>query len=54
VASATKQHEQQKEQRLLGCLPELWNYNNQPSTTNYAFLRHDCFNAPTNIDLTEL
>ena len=36
---------------LLGCLSELWNNNNQPNTTSYALLRHDCFNVLTNIDL---
>jgi len=35
---------------LLGCLPELTNDNNGPSTS-YALLRHDCFNPLTNIDL---
>jgi len=35
---------------LLGCLPELSNNNNQPSTTSYALLRHDCFNVSTNIN----
>jgi len=29
---------------LLGCLPELSNDNNQPSTTSNALLRHDYFN----------
>jgi len=36
---------------LLGCLPELPNDDNQPSTTIDALLRHDCFNVLTNIDL---
>jgi len=37
---------------LLGCLPELSNdNNNQPSTTTYALLHHDCFNLLTSIDL---
>jgi len=36
---------------LLECLPELSNDNNQPSSS-YALLRHDCFNALTNIDIT--
>jgi len=36
---------------LLGCLPDLSNDNDQPSTTRYGFLRHDCFNLLTNIDL---
>jgi len=31
---------------LLGCLPELSNDNNQPSTS-YALLPHDCFNVLT-------
>jgi len=35
----------------LGCLTELSNDNNQPSTTRYALSRHDCFNVLTNIDL---
>jgi len=36
---------------LLGCLPELSNDNNQPSTTSYALLCHDRFIALTNINL---
>jgi len=35
---------------LLGCLPELSNDSNQPSTS-YALMHHDCFNVLTNIDL---
>jgi len=34
---------------LLGCLPELSNNDNQPST-GYALLRHDCFDVLTNIN----
>jgi len=34
-----------------GCLPELSNDNNQPSTKSYALLGHDYFNLMTNIDL---
>ena len=37
---------------LLGCLLELSNDNNQPSTTRHALLHHDCFNILTNIDVT--
>jgi len=36
---------------LLGCLPELSNNNNQPSTTSYALLCYDCFNVLINIDI---
>ena len=36
---------------LLGYLSELSNDSNQPSTTSYALLRHDCFKVLTNIDL---
>jgi len=36
---------------LLGWLPELSNQNNQPSTTSYALLCHDCSNVLTNINL---
>jgi len=36
---------------LLGCLRELSNHNNQPSTTSYALLHHGVFNAQTNIAL---
>ena len=38
---------------LLGCLSELSNDNNQPSTS-YALLRHNCFIVLTNIDLAAL
>jgi len=34
---------------LLGCLSQLSNDKNQPSTS-YALSRHDCFNVLTNID----
>jgi len=34
---------------LLGCPPQLSNYNNQPSTSS-ALLRHDYFNVLTNFD----
>jgi len=36
---------------LLGCLPDLSNDNDRPSTRSYALLRHGCFNVLTNIDL---
>jgi len=38
---------------LLGCLPYQM-INDQPSTTSYALLCHDCFNILTNIDLIPL
>jgi len=30
---------------FIGCLPELSNNKNHPSTTSYALPRHDCFNV---------
>jgi len=30
---------------LLGCLPDLSNDNNSPSTTSHALLHHDAFNV---------